>query len=132
MARVFITATFKGIENRDEIEYLCSLVKDAGFEDFCFVRDVEHYQKVFNTPKELMIRAREEIEKSDFLLIDMSEKPTGRAIEAGIAHTLGKKIIVIAKKGTTIKDSVRGIADIVIEYDQLEDIVAPIRDYYLS
>jgi len=104
------------------------LVKSAGFEDFCFIRDVEKYQKIFDSPEELMQRSKEEIEKSDALLIDMTQKPTGRALEAGIAYVLGKKIIVIMKRGTKIKDTVRGIADMVIEYDELNDIIAELKN----
>lgn len=126
MLRMFITASFQGMENKDEIEHLCSLVKKVGFADFCFVRDIEHYQKTFNDPKELMNKAKEEIEKSDCLLIDMTDKPTGRAIEAGIAYALGKKIIVIMKKGTQIKDTTIGISDLIIEYDNVDEIVAPL------
>ncbi|MDP3883230.1 MAG: nucleoside 2-deoxyribosyltransferase [Candidatus Staskawiczbacteria bacterium] len=118
--RVFITASFK--ESKDEIERLCQVVKSTGLEDFCFIRDVENYQKIFNDPKELMQRATEEIKKSDALLIDMTDKPTGRMIEVGIAYSLGKKIIVIMKRGTQIKDTTRGVADAIIEYDSIEDI----------
>ena len=126
MLKMMVTASFQGTENKKEIDYLCALVKKAGFEDFCFIRDVEHYQKVFNTPEELMIRAKEEIGKSDYLLIDMTDKPTGRAIEAGIAYALGKKVVVIMKKGTQIKDTTRGIATSIIEYSKIEEIVEPL------
>lgn len=124
---MFVTATFKNGENREEIEKLCGLVKQSGFDDFCFIRDVENYQKVFNNPVELMNRALEEIKKSDWLLIDMTDKPTGRAIEAGMAFALGKKIVVIMKKGTMVKDTVRGISQAVIEYDNTDDIVTELR-----
>lgn len=127
MNRVFITASFKNGENRGEIEQLCSIVKQAGFNDFCFIRDIENYQKVFNDPRELIERATEEIQKSDFLLIDLTKKPTGRAIEAGIAYALGKKVIVIAQKGTPIKDTTKGIATAVIEYDKVENIVPGLK-----
>lgn len=122
MSRIFITTPYKNAENKVEIEHLCSLVRQAGFEDFCFVRDVEHYTHIFTDPHELMQRAFEEIKKSDWLLIDVTNKPTGRAIEAGIAFALKKKIVVMMKKGTKVKDSVRGIADKIIEYDSLDDI----------
>lgn len=127
--KLFITASFKNGENKQEIEHVCALVKEAGFEDFCFIRDVENYQKVFNDSHELMRRAKEEIGKSDALLIDMTDKPTGRAIEAGIAFALGKKVVVIMRKGTVVKDTVQGIADLVIEYDAIDDIVTPLRDW---
>lgn len=118
--RIFITASFG--DSQKNIENLCSIVKAAGLEDFCFIRDVENYKKIFDDEKELMRKAKEEIQKSDALLIDMTEKPTGRAIEAGMAYALGKKIIVIMKRGTQIKDTARGIADTIIEYDEIGDI----------
>ena len=86
MKKMYITASFKDGENKEEIEKVCGLVKQAGFEDFCFIRNIENYQKMFNDPKELMKRAKGEIEKSDYLLIDLTNKPTGRAYEAGIAY----------------------------------------------
>ena len=124
--RVFITASFG--ESKEEIEKLCSAVKSAGLEDFCFIRDVENYQKIFNDPKELMRRSKEEIKKSDALLIDMTDKPTGRMIEVGIAYSMGKKIIVIMKQGTQIKDTTKGIADIIVEYNKIEDITTKLKN----
>jgi nucleoside 2-deoxyribosyltransferase len=120
--KVFITAPFKAGENKNEIERLCTIVKNSGFEDFCFIRDVENYKKIFNDPKELMEKAREEIRKCDVLLFDATQKSTGRAIEIGIAYSLHKKIIVIAKKNTEIKDTLRGVADVIIEYKEIGDI----------
>jgi|TARA_Y100000310_G_scaffold164351_1_gene164178 nucleoside 2-deoxyribosyltransferase len=128
--KVFITASFKEGKNKDEIENLCSLIKKSGFEDFCFIRDVENYQKIFDDPRELMDRAKEEIVKSDVLLIDMTHKPTGRAIEAGIAFAQNKKIISIMKKGTKIKNTTRGISDAVIEYEDIKEIVIPLNSLF--
>lgn len=128
--RLFITASYQGDRNRLEIERLCALVRQAGFADFCFVRDVEDYRPVFDDPAELMQRALQEIKASDYLLIDLSSRssgaPTGRLYEAGIAYALGVKVIVIARKGAPLKDTTRGIAAAIIEYDQLEDIVVPL------
>ncbi|MGD0576755.1 MAG: hypothetical protein ABSA74_01640 [Candidatus Staskawiczbacteria bacterium] len=124
--KVFITASFG--ETKEEIEKLCLAVKKAGLEDFCFIRNVENYQKIFDNPKELMQRSKEEIKKCDALLIDMTDKPTGRMIEAGIAYSLGKKIIAIMKRGTQIKDTTKGIADMIIEYDKIEDITENLRE----
>jgi nucleoside 2-deoxyribosyltransferase len=127
MKKIFITASFQNGENKNDIENLCTLVRQAGWQDFCFIRDVENYQKIFNNPKDLMQRAFEEIKKSDALLIDITEKPTGRAIEAGMAYALGKEIIVIMKKGTVVKDTVMGIADKVFEYEVIDDITEGIK-----
>ena len=125
--KVFITSSFKGIENKKEIEVLCELVKKSGFIDFSFIRDIENYEKKFNNPNELMKKAKEEIKKCGALLIDMTNKPTGRAIEAGIAYSYNKIIITIMKKGTKIKDTSKGISDIIIEYNNIEEIVEPLN-----
>ena len=125
--KVFITTSFKEGKNKEEIELICSLVKESGFQDFCFIRDIENYQKVFDDSRKLMNRAKKEIEKCDILLIDMTNKPTGRVIEAGIAFAQNKRIISIMKKGTKIKDTTRGISDAVIEYKNIKDIVKPLN-----
>jgi len=49
--KVFITSTFKNGKNKEEIECLCCLVKEGGFQDFSFIRDIENYQKTFNDTK---------------------------------------------------------------------------------
>ena len=127
--RLYITATFKGIENRAEVEHLCDLVARSGWEDFCFVRDVEGWQPMFDDPRDLMARSLEEVRACDALLIDLTHKPTGRAYEAGMAYTLGKRVIVIARRETRLKDTTLGIADAVIEYDQIEEIVTPLAEW---
>lgn len=124
--KIFITASYKKDQNKKEIEHLCLIVKNSGFEDFCFIRDIENYQKVFNNPTKLMKRAKKEIINCDALLFDASEKSTGRAIELGITYANKKKIVVIMKKGTQIKDTLRGVADAVITYIKIEDIQKPL------
>ena len=128
--KIYITSSFG--DSKEEIEKLCAIVKSAGFEDFSFIRDIENYQKIFEDPKDLMKRSEDEIKNCDALLIDMTDKPTGRAIEAGMAYSLGKKIIVIMKKGTAIKDTTRGIADAVIEYDVIENILPELKNIILK
>lgn len=127
--KIFITAPFKEGENKSEIENLCSLVKEAGFDDFCFIRDVENYQKMFHDPRELMSRSKSEVLNCDALLIDLSTSSTGRALEAGIAFGAGKKIIIIINKGVQLRDTAKGVADKIIEYVELTDIVRPLKEF---
>ena len=51
---MFVAASF---ENKEETNYLCSLIRKSGFIDYCFARD----EKVFTDSKEMMKRAKEEI-----------------------------------------------------------------------
>jgi len=127
--KIFITSSFRGFDNKEEIENLCRIVRKAGFEDFCFIRDIEHYEKTFSNSKELMKRAKEEISKCDALLFNATKKSTVRAIEVGIAYSMGKKIIVIMKEGTKIKDTLQGIADIVITYGEINDVSESLSKY---
>lgn len=122
MKRMYVTAKLNDEKNTNS---LCSLVRKAGFIDYCFVREEKNY----SNSEKLMIRAKEEIEKSDWLIIDISQKSTGRTIEAGIAYALEKKIAVIVKKGALVKDTMVGIADLVIEYSKLEDILLPLSKF---
>jgi nucleoside 2-deoxyribosyltransferase len=130
--KVYITAPFKEGKNKAEIENLCSIIRKSGFEDFCFIRDIENYQKVFYDSKELMTRARNEIKKCDILLFDATEKSTGRAIEVGIAFSEKKKVIVIMKKGTLIKDTLEGVANAIITYDNIDDIYGELKHLFLE
>ncbi|MFH1564473.1 MAG: hypothetical protein ABIC82_01340 [bacterium] len=127
--KLFITATFKHGENQSEIEHLCNIAKQAGFNDFCFIRDIENYQNFFDNPLEMMAITKQEIKSCDALLIDLTHKSTGRAIEAGIAYAMNKKIIVLVKRGVLLKDTAKGITDIVIEYENIDDIVPELKKF---
>lgn len=126
--RLFVTARFKSDENKADIEKLCGIARKAGFDEFCFIRDIEKYQRgVFSSAHELMARAREELLRCDALLIDLSDNPGGgRVIEAGIAFGHGKPVIVIAKRGMT------GIATLVIEYENIEDIRDHLKEFIIQ
>lgn len=123
-----MTARFKSDENKADIEKLCGIARKAGFDEFCFIRDIEKYQRgVFSSAHELMARAREELLRCDALLIDLSDNPGGgRVIEAGIAFGHGKPVIVIAKRGMT------GIATLVIEYENIEDIRDHLKEFIIQ
>lgn len=130
--KLYITAPFKGEENKNEIENLCNLVRAAGFEDFCFIRDVENYQKVFNDPKELMARLTTELAACDGLLIDLTYQSTGQLLEMGMAYAMGKKIIALMKKDLKISDTARGAAGYLVEYENWEEIKEKLKDYKLN
>ena len=103
----------------------------AGYEEFCFIRDVEKYQRgVFPNPHDLMARARQELLQCDALLIDISDNPTGgRIIEAGMAFGSHKPVIVIAKHGVRMGVPMTGIASTFITYNEIADIVEPLKKF---
>ncbi len=128
--RVYVTARFKGIENKADIEALCAAVHQAGLEDVCFIRDVEHWQKAFPDPRELWSRSLLEVKQCDALLIDVSDNPGGgRVLEAGIAYALGMPIFVLVKEGIPYKEIFTGIATEVITYAAYDDIIPALSTY---
>jgi nucleoside 2-deoxyribosyltransferase len=128
--KVYITARFKGTENKQQIEALSKAVKDARMTAFCLVKDVENYKDFIADPKELWQRTYDEIGASDALLIDVSDNPTGgRMVEAGIAYALRKPVIVAKRRGTVHKGLFDGIAEIVIEYDDLKDLTTALKKF---
>lgn len=130
IVKIYVTARYKGAENKGDIDTLCAAVRDADMKDFCFVRDVEHYKHVFDDPKELWARTYDEIGACDALLIDVSDHPTGgRLIEAGIAYALKKPIIVIKKPGVKYKPFFDGISEKAIEYDDYKDLTQKLKRF---
>ena len=130
--KIYITAPFKNGGNKEEIEKMCLIVKQSGFKDFCFIRDVENYQKIFHDAHELMKKAEDEIRKCDALLIDYDGPASGRMIELGMAYAMGKKIILITKNGTSVKETVAGVTDGIIEYNELEEVIEPMSRLMLK
>lgn len=124
--KIYITASFRDWDNKDEIEYLCSTIRKSGFEDYCFVRN----EKTFNDCYEMMKKAKEEILKCEVLLINYDGPTQGRMIELGIAYAMNKKIILITKQWTPIKQTVKGVVDKVIEYEEIEDIIEPMSKIF--
>lgn len=124
--KIFVTSHFD-LNNQSEIDNIYTILKDVGFEPYSFIKA---YPNEFSDEKSMMKLAKEEISKCDALLFDATQKSTGRAIEIGIAYTLDKKIIVIAKNGTEIRNTLAGVADIIISYDSLKDIRQPLINFY--
>lgn len=128
--KLYVAARFKGSENKPEIEDLCAAVRNAGMQDYCFVRDAESYEKTFSGPKELWEKTYEELAACDAFLIDLSDSPSGgRVVEAGIAFALKKPIFVIVKNGVDYKEVYDGIATCVIRYENYSDISQPLARY---
>jgi hypothetical protein len=127
--KICITTRFStALQDRKQVESLCAAVRAAGMDDFCFVRDVENYRHVFDDPRELWQRTRNEILACNALLIDVSDAPTGgRVIEAGMAFGANMPVVVIARTGTEYKQIFDGIATGVIFYDEYEDVTAPLQ-----
>ena len=74
--RVYFAVKFReDMSNRADVESVLSVLEKAGLDTVCFVRDVEKWgQHSFNEAHELMTMAFGEIDTSDVVVIDLTEK----------------------------------------------------------
>lgn len=108
--------------NRSEIESIITVLRRAGIQTVCMASDVEKWGTVCLPLKELMERTFAEIDQADLVVLEMSEKGVGLGIEAGYAVAKGKQLVVLIKEGHELSGTMQGIADLVISYNQPEEI----------
>jgi len=118
-------------KNKKLIEEISESLEKAGFNITLLIRDYEKWGKVKFPPKKLMEIAFKLIDKSDLLIIEFSEKGVGLGIEAGYGYAKNIPIIVIAKKGSDISNTLQGIAKRVIFYDRPEDLIKKFEEEQL-
>ena len=70
----------------------------------------------------LMDESLKKIDESDYVIVELSNKSVGIGIEAGYAKAKNKPIIYLHKKGSDMKQAMNGISDIVITYEDIEDL----------
>lgn len=122
--KVFISIKFhEDNRNRELINGISSILEKKGLETICIIRDVEKWgQNKFGTPEELMKKTFDEIDSSDLVVVELSEKGVGLGIEAGYAFAKGKPIVTIAKTGTDISSTLQGISQEVFFYRQYHEL----------
>lgn len=122
--KAYLAIKFKtDFSNKKEVEDITSALDKDGIKT---VSMVQYGNDVF-TPQELMQKTFQEIDSSDILIIEFSEKGVGLGIEAGYAYTKQKPIFVIAKEGSDISSTLKGIAREVIFYNKPEDLLGKIE-----
>jgi len=100
--------------NRDLIEHITRVLQPHAV--VCIARDVEEWGKKKFDAAGLMQRTFEEIDSSDIVVVELSEKGVGVGIEAGYAAAKGKPVITIARRGSDISETLRGISREVFIY----------------
>lgn len=88
----------------------------------CIMRDVERWGATLFAPPELMRRTFAEIDACEQVLVELSEKGVGIGLEAGYAYAKGKSITVIAQHGCDISETLRGIAQQVVWYEDVMEL----------
>ena len=126
--KAFLAIKFKeNNSNREVIENISVVLKRMDIETIIMVRDYEKWGEVKFTSTELMLKTFELINSSDLLIVEFSEKGVGLGIEAGYAYAKQKPIFVIAKEGSDISSTLRGVAKDVIIYNNFKELLDKLK-----
>lgn len=107
--------------NRELIETICTSLEPRHAVS-CMIRDCEQWGEIKFSPRELMQKTFNEIDACDVLLVEFSEKGVGVGLEIGYTYAHKKPIIVIAREGSDISDTVKGVAQQIIFYASYDDM----------
>jgi 2'-deoxynucleoside 5'-phosphate N-hydrolase len=108
--------------NRETIERLSQTLASCGFETLCVRRDLERWGAVAMSPQQLMTRTFEAIRACHLAVIDLTEKGVGLGIEAGYAYAQMIPVITVAREGSDISDTLRGISQGIFFYRAPADL----------
>jgi len=82
----------------------------------------KHHTSTSLSNQEMMKTAFQEIDKSDFLIAELTTKSIGVGIEIGYAYAKEKAIFYIRKKGSEYSTTASGSSSYLIEYDSEVDL----------
>ena len=74
-----------------------------------------------------MAKTFEEIDSSDVVVTDLTERGVGLGIEAGYAYAKGVPVVAIARKGSDISATLRGISRQVFWYAGWDELRLVVR-----
>lgn len=107
----------------DTIAYLTEELTKQNIELLVFV---DKYNFKSHQEKEMMTTAFAEIDKSDFLIAELTNKSIGVGIEIGYAFATKKPIIYIRQKGATYSTTTAGCSDVILEYENKTDLTTQV------
>ena len=110
-------------KNRVLIEQISNALEQSGFDTVCVTRDLEKWGEVHFRPEELMEKSFKEIDRSDIVVVELTEKGVGIGIEAGYARSKGIPIVTVAKKGSDISTTIQGISQKILKYDREAELL---------
>ena len=122
--KVYIAIKYHvNLKNRKLIEKISNALEVNSITSCCIIRDKEQWGRKTFSAEELMEVSFKEIESSDFIIIDLSEKGVGLGIEAGYAYANGIPIITIAEEGSDISETLKGISKEVFFYKEPNELI---------
>jgi nucleoside 2-deoxyribosyltransferase len=108
-------------ERTQMAQAVCQMLQDNGHDVFLAYWELE--QRGISDPRQFMPLVREQIRRSDLMIILYDAELRGGLIEAGIAYAGGVPIWLAHRRGERVSSSALGCAEIVVEYSDPGDLV---------
>ena len=114
--KAYITCPVSHTQDRLELlPEIKKVVEEKGIEAFVF--------KVGGTPNEIFERDFKQLESSDVIIAEVSERSHGVGIEIGLSYNLGLVRILLIEKGNYVSKLAEGMPHTtIVEYESVEDL----------
>ena len=112
-----------------ELDAIAETLKSFSITQFVFV---DNYNFTPSQEKEMMQQAFADIDKSDLLIAEVSDKAIGVGIEVGYAKAKNKPVIYLRKKEAEHSTTVSGSSDHAIFYSDREDLKQQLSEIFTT
>jgi nucleoside 2-deoxyribosyltransferase len=121
--KIYLAIKFHSdFSNKAFIEEIATALEKAGHSSIVAVRDFEKWGELKFSNQQIMTQDFEAIRECDLLLVEFSEKGVGLGVATGYAKAIGKPIVIIAKTGSEISDTIEGTADKIVFYNSVSEL----------
>ena len=126
--KAYISVSFRKRESLDkEITAIVDTLKEFNAAAFVFV---DQYKFDPSMERQMMKHAMNNIDQSDLLIAETSEKAIGVGIEVGYAKAKGKPVIYMRHVNAEHSTTVSGISDFQVEYESVFDLQSRLRKIF--
>ena len=118
----------KDTEYRKFLEMIDTIIKNTGYDTHLPHRDLNNWGEAYIEPEKLVQLCLNEIKSAD-MFVAYPENSAGVYIELGWANLLGKKIIIIVKKGVTQSSMILGLSNTkIITIENIDEIEEKLKN----
>jgi nucleoside 2-deoxyribosyltransferase len=112
-------------ERTEMAQAVCQALQSSGHEVFLAYQEIE--QRGISDPHQFMPLVREQIRRSDLMIILYDAELRGGLIEEGIAFADGIPVWLAHRRGERVSSSALGCAESVVEYNDLNELEQQLR-----
>ena len=128
MSRVYLAVPIIENRNLNKAQLLSKTIEDTGHM-IVSVWVTKTDPGFTMTPQGVFERDTQGVKECDILVAEVSDRSHGVGMEMMLAHTQGKKVICLFKKGTVVSKMILGLPDaLLIEYGTEKEMVEKLKE----